>query len=983
MTTRIEKSVRIGSALVLILFLGIGVMVYESTRRLLGINQLVEHTQEVLVKLEVLQSTLDEAVSSTRNYVLVGGKQNLDRFARANVDMTNLLRDLHELDADNPLQQERIRSLRSQLVSTDQYWETAIALRSKGDSAAADHWMSSAVALQFMRDDRLIIFAMIQDKNRLLGASARQAEDSARRSIVIELLLAIAALATVAVAYVFIQMDTNERKRALQALRRSEASLAAAQRIAHLGSWELDLTNREGVSKNALRWSDEVFRIFGHERGRIEVSSEAFLRAVHPDDRGRIRAAQEEALRGGRPYNIEHRIALPDGSERIVHGQSNVIFDPRTQRPLAMVGTIQDITERSQAEAELLRLAAIVECSNDAITGINLEGIITSWNSGAERIYGFSGREAVGSPITIVVAADHHKEPLEILERIKRGEQVADFESNRIRRNGKQIEVSLTISPIRDPNGKLTGVSEIGRDFSARKKMEMALRQSEAKFRSLIENSPYGILQTTPDGKVLQANPALVAMLGYGSEAEVLGLNMGIDVYRNPADRTLVIEQLCGQEYAKNEIDWKRKNGKSITVRTGGHAVRDHDGTVDHYEVFVEDISDLRALEGQFRQAHKMEAVGRFSGGIAHDFNNLLGVIIGYTEILEQGLGSTSTLYKYAKEIDRAATRAASLIRQLLAFSRQQVLEPKVINLNRVLREMKTMLERLMGEDIELTTDLVEGLWHVRADQGQIEQVVMNLVVNARDAMPQGGKLMLETANAELDEAFAAKHPPTISGSYALLTVTDTGTGMDTETQARLFEPFFTTKGKDKGTGLGLAVVYGVIKQSGGYIWVFSEPGTGTTFKIYLPRVRSALGEARINEAPADSLQGFETILLVEDEESLLELTRDLLVHEGYTVLVASNGAQALKIAHEQQGNIHLLLTDVVLPGMRGPEVAAKIAPLRPVMKVLFISGYTDYSVAVNGELEAGTFFLAKPFTRAALLGKVRQVLDAKVLAGA
>jgi signal transduction histidine kinase/CheY-like chemotaxis protein len=469
-------------------------------------------------------------------------------------------------------------------------------------------------------------------------------------------------------------------------------------------------------------------------------------------------------------------------------------------------------------------------------------------------------------------------------------------------------------------------------------------------------------------------------MLGYGSEVEVLELNMATDVYRNPAERTLVIKQLCDQEYAKNELEWNRRNGKSIMVRTDGHAVRDHDGTVDHYEIFVEDVTDLRALESQFRQAQKMEAVGRFSGGIAHDFNNLLGVIIGYTEMLEQRLDSASPLYKYAKEIDRAAERAASLIRQLLAFSRQQVLEPKVINLNNVLREMKTMLQRLIGEDIELTTDLVEDLWHVRADQGQIEQVVMNLVVNARDAMPHGGKLMLTTSNVELDEAFASKHSPTISGSYALLTVTDTGTGMDKETQARLFEPFFTTKGKDQGTGLGLAVVYGVVKQSGGYIWVDSEPGAGTTFKIYLPRVHAALQEARINEDSASSLQGFETILLVEDEESLRELTRDLLVQEGYTVLVASNGAQALKIAQEHQSNIRLLLTDVVLPGMRGPEVAATIAPLCPAMKILFMSGYTDYSVAVNGELEAGTFFLPKPCTRVALLSKVRQVLGTKVL---
>ena len=980
LTTRIEKSVRIGSVAVLILFLGIGVMVYESTSRLLEINSLVEHTQQVLVKLEVLQSTLDEAVSSTRNYVLVGGQQNLDRFAHAKVDMTDLLRDLQGLTVDSPIQEDRIGKLRSELASTYQYWETAIALRSKGDSVAADHWMSSAVALQFMRDDRQIISAMIQDENQLFGIRARQAEGSARRAITIELLLAIAALVTLAAAYAFIQMDANERKKALEALGQSEASLAAAQRIAHLGSWELDLTNLQDFSKNELRWSDEVFRIFGHDPGQFGASSDAFYRTVHPDDRDRIRVALEEAVRDGMSYNTEHRILLPTGAERIVHEQADVVLDPQTQRPLKIVGTVHDITDRSRAEMELIRLAAIVECSNDAITGINLDGIITSWNSGAERMYGFSQSEAVGEPITIIVAAGHQKEPLEILERIKRGEQVADFECRRMKKDGRPIEVSLTVSPIRDQNDKLTGVSEIGRDFSARKKMDEALRNSEAKFRSLIENSPYGILQTTPDGRILQANPAVAAMLGYGSETEVLGLNMSTDVYRNSDDRNIIIRQFANHNYAKNELEWKRKDRKSITVCTSGHAVRDQKGTVDHYEVFVEDVTNLRVLESQFRQAQKMEAVGLLSGGIAHDFNNLLGVIIGYTEILQQELGSTSGLRKYAKEIDRAAGRAASLVRQLLAFSRQQVLEPKVLSLNNVLSEMEMMLHSLIGEDIGLTTDLAPDLWRVRADQGQIEQVIMNLVVNARDAMPQGGRLMLGTANVAFDEVLASQHPPMVPGSYVVVTLTDTGAGMDKETQARIFEPFFTTKGRDKGTGLGLAVVYGVVKQSGGYILVYSEPGSGTTFKIYLPRVQAALEEARLGEGSVSPSKGSETILLVEDEESLRELTRDLLVQGGYTVLTANSGPQTLEVVHAHQGNIHLLLSDVVLPGIRGPELASKVSASRPEVKVLFMSGYTDYSVGANGELEAGRFFLSKPFTRNALLGKVRQVLDTKVL---
>jgi signal transduction histidine kinase len=382
----------------------------------------------------------------------------------------------------------------------------------------------------------------------------------------------------------------------------------------------------------------------------------------------------------------------------------------------------------------------------------------------------------------------------------------------------------------------------------------------------------------------------------------------------------------------------------------------------------------LRRSEEQLRQSQKLEAIGRLAGGIAHDFNNYLGVIIGYSELLTERLGPAHALRKNAGMVKDAALRAAALTRQLLAFSRKQVLEPRVLDLNAVVIEVSKMLRPLIGEGIELVVAPDPALGNVKADPAQIDQIIMNLAVNARDAMPEGGKLTIETANVELDEAYASQHAKALPGPYVMLAVTDTGIGMDKETQARIFEPFFTTKEKDKGTGLGLATVYGIVKQSGGYIWVYSEVGRGTTFKIYLPRLEAPVQKVEVR-APSLHVKGSETILVAEDQEMLLELAREFLVDAGYTVLEASNGAQAIDISQRHQSPIDLLMTDAVMPGMSGRELARHLQSQRPELKVLYVSGYADDAVFPNGLLEPGTAFLPKPYAREALLLKLREVL--------
>ena len=387
-------------------------------------------------------------------------------------------------------------------------------------------------------------------------------------------------------------------------------------------------------------------------------------------------------------------------------------------------------------------------------------------------------------------------------------------------------------------------------------------------------------------------------------------------------------------------------------------------------------ISERKKLEEQLRTAHKMEAVGQLAGGVAHDFNNLIGVIIGYGELIQDKLLEADPLHAKVEEILKAGRRAAALTHQLLVFSRQQVLEPKTLNLNSIVMDMNKMLPRLVGEHIELTTSLARDLASVRADQGHIEQVIMNLAVNARDAMPEGGKLTIETANVEFDDHYALGHNQVFPGSFIMLAVTDTGIGMDAGTQSRIFEPFFTTKEQGKGPGLGLATVYGAVKQSGGFVWVYSEPGHGTTFKIYLPRVQGGTEKEQRNIGTKKLVRGTETVLLVEDEESLNKLTGEMLQESGYRVLKASNGVEALEISQRYEGTIHLLLTDVVMPKMGGPALAKQLAVLRPEMKLLYMSGYTRNALVTQELAESGSGLLQKPFTRDTLTRKAREILD-------
>lgn len=638
---------------------------------------------------------------------------------------------------------------------------------------------------------------------------------------------------------------------------------------------------------------------------------------------------------------------------------------------------LRDIRSRKFAERALHEssetLRAVIEASPVAVNVIAPDGSVRLWNPAAEQIFGWKAEEVVGHPPPFI-PEEKQKEFEAILRRTLESNGLKGLEVQRRRKDGSSVLVSLSVAPLHDAEGRHTGFVGVLEDITERKRLE----EEHRRLASAVEHTAECVIITQLDGTIVYVNPAFERVTGY-TRAEVTGKNPRLlksgrhdEAFYRHLWKTLE----AGEVWAGCFVN-RRKDGSLIETEAVISAVRDAAGRPAYYVAVERDVTRERELQEQLRQVQKMEALGRLAGGVAHDFNNLLTAITGYSELLQAILPPRGRARDYLEEIRKAGHRAASLTQQLLAFSRRQPVEARVLDLNAVIRDMHNMLRRLIGEDVELVLDLFPDLGPVRADPGQIEQVLLNLTVNARDAMPQGGRVTISTANVDLTEDDAAHHAPVVPGSYVAISVSDTGCGIDPQILPQIFEPFFTTKEQGKGTGLGLAMVYGIARQNGGSVTVASRKGEGTVFRVYLPRLGATTSGEAHGPAREPVRRGSETILAVEDDDVVRHLVRKVLESRGYRVLEARTGAEALDLLRGHSGPLHLLLTDVVMPELSGRELAEHARALHPRLRVLYISGYADQEQAKLGVRDPFAGFLAKPFSPEVLERKVREVLDA------
>jgi two-component system cell cycle sensor histidine kinase/response regulator CckA len=662
-------------------------------------------------------------------------------------------------------------------------------------------------------------------------------------------------------------------------------------------------------------------------------------------------------------------------------------------RPARVVLAV-DVTEFKRAEEEREQLAAKIENQRQRLNNIvaSVPGVVwEAWSQPdeatqrinfvsnyVETMLGYTVEEWLSTPnfwLTIIHPDDKERAADEAARTFANGGN-STVEFRWLTRDGREVWVESNYVVIADDQGRPVGLRGVTTNFSDRKRAEAALRESEERYRDLVENARDIIFSYDLKGNYTSINKAGEQITGYTRE-EVLTLNLAhtIALEDLPKAQELITSQIAREKVTTCEMVIIAKDGRRIAVEVNNKLVFQN-GVPVGVQGIARDVTERKQLEDQLRQSQKMESIGTLAGGIAHDFNNLLTAITGYSELALNSLGSNDALRPKIEEIRKAGQRAAGLTRQLLAFSRKQILQPKVLDLNTVIIGISKMLARVIGEDIELRMEVAGTLDQIKADPGQMEQILINLAVNARDAMPNGGLLTIVTSNVHMGGKYVSQHVGSKAGHYVMLSVSDNGCGMDTETQARIFEPFYTTKEVGQGTGLGLSMVFGIVKQSGGTIWVYSEKGKGTNFKIYLPRVDDVVDAVDAGEFRILAARGHETILLVEDEDMVRGLSKEVLENYGYEVIVAPNGQEGLRICEEFDRRIDLVITDVVMPKMSGRELAERISALRPDTRVLYMSGFTDDTIVRNGVLVDNICFIQKPFSPDDLALKVREVLD-------
>ncbi len=770
--------------------------------------------------------------------------------------------------------------------------------------------------------------------------------------------------------------DITEYKYAEEALRKSE------ERYRTIVEDQTELICRFSPDKKLTFVNGAYCRYFN--KTPEELIGKSFMSLIPKKDRYDVLKHFRLLTPENPVATHEHRVILPNGEFRWQHWTNRALLDDQGHI-IEFQSVGRDITKHKQADDALReseeKFRAISSTAADAILVMDNEGKITYWNPAAERMFGYTSDEALDKELHMFLSPFRYHAAYKkgMKQFIKTGTGPAidtTSEFFAIRKDGSEFPIEVSTSAIRI-TGQWHSVG-IVRDITDRKQTEHALRESEKKYRTLFEESKDVVYISSPEGQFIDINSAGVHLFGYASREEVLQINLSEDLYVYPFDREEFQYIMATQGFIKDfEVLFKRKDGYQLSVLITATAVHDQAGTIVAYRGIMKDITERKRLEQQLIQAQKMEAVGQLAGGIAHDFNNILTAIIGFGTLLKMETERGHPLHSYVTQILTSAERAANLTQALLAFSRKQIISPKPVNLNEIIRGVKSLLSRIIGEDIELSTKLIDNDLIIMADIGQIEQVLMNLATNARDAMPDGGSLTITTDLMSFDYEFIKAHGYGTPGIYAFISCEDTGIGMDKGIQEKIFEPFFTTKDIGKGTGLGLSMVYGIIQQHDGYINVYSEPSRGTVFKIYLPLIKTRLDEKH-DVTLAKIKKGTETVLVAEDDTQVRELIKEVLNGFGYTVLEAHDGESALKVFSEHKDNIQAIILDVIMPKMNGREIYNDIKKIRPDIKCLFTSGYDANIIHKKGILEENLPFISKPVSPEELLLKIRELLNSK-----
>ena len=720
-------------------------------------------------------------------------------------------------------------------------------------------------------------------------------------------------------------------------------------------------------------WNRAARLLYGYSADEVKGKSAVIL--APPGKEDEIRSLIARAASGEAVHGVETYRRCKDTSTVPVAVSLSPVRDERGQI-VGVAAAAREISEKLSANLRLKTQAAALEAAASAILITDAQGKIIWVNPAFTATTGYSKEEVLGKRPSVLKSGVQDEEFYQNLWSTISAGQMWQGEVVNRHKGGVFYTEEMTITPVCSDTGAVTHFVAVKQDITHRKAAEAALRHAEEGYRNVIENSILGIFQSATRGCFFCMNPAMASMLGYASPEQAIAeiANIRQQLWVDPCAYDEALKTLIAKgELLNHEAEIYRRDGKIQWLSFNVRCVYGLGHELMYFEGFVQNIEERKQLENQLQQAYKMDALGRLAGGVAHDFNNMLSIISGYGELLLALPELGENAKHYATEIRLASQRAASLTGQLLAFSRKQVVQPRRVDLNQIFRETGKMLQRLIGDDVALEIDLWPDEVVVRGDPGQLQQVIINLAVNSRDAMPRGGKLTMRTSVCHFDDRYAMLHQPMVAGQYAEITVEDTGCGMDKETLTHIFEPFFTTKENGRGTGLGLSIVYGIVKQTGGHTWVYSQPGQGTCFKLYLPAQMTAPEPAAAEET-VYPLEGKETVLLVEDDAALRVLIAAYLEALGYTVLQARDGQEGVQISQNRQGCIELLVTDIMIPKLRGFDMVQQILATRPSTKIIYMSGYDgDNATFLMPENE---FFLAKPFPLMQLAIKLRQAID-------